>query len=160
MTVPEVRPLLLIMDGHSSHYNPDFIRIAAKEQILIFVFPPSTTHLTQPLDKGCIGPLKTAWNAVCHECYCKNPGRAVSRYDFSALFNETWRRAMTQKNVTGGFKVTGIYPLNRNALKVQDHRRASHFYKRQVWHIYQCIVLMMRRGEAAAIYHWKMSPHS
>ena len=28
---------------------------------------------------------------------------------------------MTQKNVTGGFKVTGIYPFNRNALKVDHH---------------------------------------
>ena len=121
MTVPKVRPLLLIMDGHSSHYNPDFIRIAAKEQILIFVLPPNTTHLTQPLDKGCFGPLKTAWKAVCHEFYCNNPGRVVSRYDFSALFAEAWRRAMTQKNVTGGFKVTGIYPFNRNALKVDHH---------------------------------------
>ena len=89
MSVPKVRPLLLIMDGHSSHYSPDFIRIAAKEQILIFVLPPHTTHLTQPLDKGCFGPLKTAWKAVCHEFFCKNPGRAVTRFDFSALFAET-----------------------------------------------------------------------
>ena len=42
MSVPKVRPLLLIMDGHSSPYSPDFIRIAAKEQILIFVF--SSAH--------------------------------------------------------------------------------------------------------------------
>ena len=89
MSVPKVRPLLLIMDGHSSHYSPDFIRIAAKEQILIFVLPLHTTHLTQPLDKGCFGPLKTAWKAVCHEFFCKNPGRAVTRFDFSALFAET-----------------------------------------------------------------------
>uniref|UniRef100_A0A1X7TY31 DDE-1 domain-containing protein n=1 Tax=Amphimedon queenslandica TaxID=400682 RepID=A0A1X7TY31_AMPQE len=121
MTVPKVRPLLLIMDGHSLHYNPDFIRIAAKEQILIFVLPPNTTHLTQPLDKGCFGPLKSAWKAVCHEFYCKNPGRVVSRYDFSALFAEAWKRAMTQNNVTGGFKVTGIYAFNRNPLKVDCH---------------------------------------
>uniref|UniRef100_A0A1X7SXY1 HTH CENPB-type domain-containing protein n=1 Tax=Amphimedon queenslandica TaxID=400682 RepID=A0A1X7SXY1_AMPQE len=51
-SVPRVRPLLLLMDGHSTHYGPDLIKIAAEEQILIFVLPPNTTHLTQPLDKG------------------------------------------------------------------------------------------------------------
>ena len=123
MSVPKVRPLLLIMDGHSSHYSPDFIQIAAKEQMIIFVLPPHTTHLTQPLDKGCFGPLKTAWKAVCHEFYCKNPDRAVTRFDFSALFAETWRRAMTQRNITGGFRITGIYPFNRSALEVNDGKQ-------------------------------------
>ena len=35
-------------------------------------------------------------------------------FDFSVLFAETWRRAMTQRNFTGGFRITGIYPFNRS----------------------------------------------
>ena len=95
MSVPRARPLLLLMDGHSTHYGPDLIKIAAEEQILIFVLPPNTTHLTQPLDKGCFGPLKTAWKAVCHEFCTNNPGRVVTRY-FSVLFADARRRSMTQ----------------------------------------------------------------
>ena len=34
--VPTARPLLLLMDGHSSHYCPDTIRMAAQEKIIIF----------------------------------------------------------------------------------------------------------------------------
>lgn len=55
---PKARPLLLSLDGHSSHYCPDTIRLAAKEKVVIFTFPPNTTHLTQPLDKGVFRPLK------------------------------------------------------------------------------------------------------
>ena len=55
---PPVRPLLLIMDGHCSHYQPSVVRFAAAEQVVLFYLPPNTTHLTQPLDKGCFGPLK------------------------------------------------------------------------------------------------------
>ena len=40
---PPVRPLLLLMDGHSSHYCPDAIRLAAKEKVILFTFPPNTT---------------------------------------------------------------------------------------------------------------------
>ena len=46
MCVPSVRPILLLMDGHSSHYNPEVIRAAAKEKIILFTLPPNTTHIT------------------------------------------------------------------------------------------------------------------
>ena len=49
---PIVRPLLLLMDGHSSHYSPSTIKTAAKEKVILFTLPPNTTHLTQPLDKA------------------------------------------------------------------------------------------------------------
>ena len=34
-------------------YCPDTIRLAAKHQIILFALPPNTTHISQPLDKGC-----------------------------------------------------------------------------------------------------------
>ena len=113
---PSERPLLLLLDGHSSHYCPDFIRTAAASQVIVFVLPPHTTHLTQPLDKSAFSALKVAWRQVCHEFAVKNPGRVVSRYDFSNLFCETWGNAMTIKTVTSGFRVTGVYPFDRKAI--------------------------------------------
>jgi hypothetical protein len=118
--IPSAHPILLILDGHSSHYCPEFIKLAAKERIIIFVLPPHTSHLSQPLDRGCFSPLKTYWKHVCHKFYtdnahtCKN----ISSYDFVGLFNEAWSSAMTMKNVIVSFKVTGIYPFNRNAIHV------------------------------------------
>ena len=58
---PPMRPLLLLMDGHSCHYQPSVIRSAANEKVILFCLSPHTTHLTQPLDKGCFGPLKMHW---------------------------------------------------------------------------------------------------
>ena len=83
---PTVRPLLLLLDGHSSHYCPDTVRLAAKEKVIIFALPPHTTHFSQPLDKGCFGPLKAHWRAECHHFMSANPGHVVSRYNFSTLF--------------------------------------------------------------------------
>lgn len=51
---PSVRPILLMLDGHSAHYFPDTIQIAAKHQAIIFALPPNTTHISQPLDKGAL----------------------------------------------------------------------------------------------------------
>ena len=115
---PPIRPLLLLMDGHSSHYCPDVITAAAQEKVILFTLPPHTTHLAQPLDVGCFSPLKSCWKQVCHNFYKRNPGRVVSRYDFSHLFSEAWMLAMSQKNIRAGFSATGVYPFNPR--KVQD----------------------------------------
>ena len=63
---PAVRPLLLLMDGHATHYCPETIRQAARHKVVLFTLPPNTTHLSQPLDKGCFAPLKTKWKEECH----------------------------------------------------------------------------------------------
>ena len=112
---PSARPLLLLMDGHSSHYCPDTIKLAAEQQVILFTLPPNTTHLSQPLDKGCFGPLKAKWKCVCHEHCTANPGKVVTRYEFIHLFCKAWMGSMTISNIISGFK-TGIYPVNRHAL--------------------------------------------
>ena len=117
---PSTRPLLLLLDGHSSHYCPDTIRLAAKERVILFTLPPNTTHLSQLLDKGCFGPLKIAWREICHEFMTENPGKTVTRYQFSALLHKAWMRSMTIANITSGFRVTGIYPFNREVFSFLD----------------------------------------
>jgi len=75
---PPVRSLLLLLDGHSSHFQPSFVRRAAEEQVIVFSLSPHTTHLTQPLDKGCFGPLKMFWQQECQSYLSSNPGKVVT----------------------------------------------------------------------------------
>ena len=110
------RPILLLLDGHSSHYCPDTIKLAAQQQVIMFALPPNTTHLTQPLDKGCFGPLKKAWKVVCHDFLTANPGQVVTCYNFSALLRKAWEASMVIPNVLAGFRVTGIFPVDRDVL--------------------------------------------
>ena len=92
--------------------------MAAACKVVLCTLPPHTTHLTQPLDKGCFAPLKTAWREVCQKFNCQNPGRVVGIYEFFRLFSDAWLQSMTMKNIVNGFKVTGVYPLNRYAIKL------------------------------------------
>ena len=125
-SISPVRPMLLLMDGHSSHYNPDMITVAAEEKIILFTLPPNTTHLSQPLDKGPFSPLKTAWKQVCHDFHTKNPGRVVTRYDFSSLFGDAWKRAMTQSNVIAGFRTTGVCPFSPEKIEIEAFSESDH----------------------------------
>ena len=118
---PPARPLLLLLDGHSSHYNPTTINTAAEEGVVVFCLPPHTSHITQPLDKGCFGPLKSYWREECHRYLTKHPGKVVSRFSFNQIFSQAWYRGMTMQNihVIAGFHRTGIHPLNAAAVLPQ-----------------------------------------
>ena len=120
MYAPPVRPLLLLMDGHSTHFTPEFINKAAEEDVIVLCLPPNTTHKSQPLDKGPFSPLKMAWREECHKYMLLNPGKVVSKYSFSIVFGKAWLRGMTPSNIISGFKTTGIYPINRKALLHED----------------------------------------
>ena len=37
---PAVRPLLLLLDGHSTHYQPEVVRLAATNGVIMFALPP------------------------------------------------------------------------------------------------------------------------
>ena len=115
--IPAARPVLLLMDGHSAHYCPEVIRAAAAEKVVLFTLPPHTTHLLQPLDKGCFAPLKAEWRKCCQEFFAKNPGQVISRYDFNDIFREVWMNGMSMQNIISAFKTTGVYPFSRKVIK-------------------------------------------
>ena len=125
--IPAARPVLLLMDGHSAHYCPEVIRAAAAEKVVLFTLPPHTTHLTQPLDKGCFAPLKVEWRKRCQEFFAKNPGRVISRYDFNDIFREVWMHGMSIRNIISAFKTTGVYPFSREVIKKVASTKFSSF---------------------------------
>ena len=47
----------------------------------------------------------------------------LNRFSFSKIFADAWMKSMTMNNITGGFKVTGIYPPNRHALLSEQSYR-------------------------------------
>ena len=111
------RPLLLLLDGHSTHYQLDVIEKARKNNVLVLCLPPHTTHATQPLDCGVFSPLKAQWSATCHDFIQKHPGKAISKFNFNKLFSQAWLKSLIPANLIAGFKTCGIYPFDRNAVK-------------------------------------------
>ena len=110
------RPLLLLLDGHSTHFEPKSLQVAKDNNIVIFCLPPHTTHVCQPIDCSLFKPLKLQWRQECHKFYQKNPGLVISKYDFCGIFWEAWLKAITPSNVISTFKKAGIYPFDRDKI--------------------------------------------
>ena len=101
------RPLLLL-DGHSSHYEPATIRFAKENDVIILCLAPHTTHETQPLDCSLFWPLKIHWREAVHDLYQKNPGKVISKLNFSGIFRQAWLQSITAENICGGFQKAGV----------------------------------------------------
>jgi len=54
----ENKPVLLILDGHTTHTSSELIQWALTNNIHIFVLPAHTSQVLQPLDVAVFGPFK------------------------------------------------------------------------------------------------------
>ena len=116
-------PILLLLDGHSSHFKPDTIHFAKEQNVVVFCLPPHTTHECQPLDCSLFGPLKVHWRHVCHEFHQKNPNGTITKLNFTGLFKQAWLKAISVENIVNGFKKSGVFPFDPtrvSALKKLD----------------------------------------
>ena len=122
---PAGRPILLMLDGHSSHHDSHFIRSAAEKGVIVFMLPPNTTHIAQPLDNTPFKCLEGCWDDECNTHMSENPGKVITIYQFSELFAAVWWKAMTPRNITSGFHATGVFPVNRDAIEIPGVKQRS-----------------------------------
>lgn len=114
--IPPTRLVLLILDGHSTHFTPEAIQESKKQGIEVIALPPHTTHQAQPLDVSFFKSLKSHWSSVCHTYMSENVGHVVTKFQFSALFSKAWYLAVKPETIINGFRKTGVYPLNKDPI--------------------------------------------
>ncbi|XP_051239290.1 uncharacterized protein LOC127353772 [Dicentrarchus labrax] len=50
--------------GHKSHLDPELVRVAKREEVILLCLPPHTSHILQPLDMTFFGPLKADFSGI------------------------------------------------------------------------------------------------
>lgn len=114
------KPVLLILDGHSSHVKSiELINAARENHVILLCFPPHTTHRLQPLDVSLMAPLSAFYEQEVRKWLINHPGRAVTIYQIGHLFRDAYLRAAIPQTAIKGFEKTGIYPFNSDAFP--DH---------------------------------------
>src|SRR5271154_1723554 len=95
---------------HDSHITGDFIAFCIDNNILLMILPPHSSHLTQPLDVGVFGPLKKHMSAEI-EPLMRTGITRVQKVEWLTAFVAAHAKAVSAKNVLGGFRGTGIHPF-------------------------------------------------
>lgn len=108
-------PVLLILDGHTTHtQNLVAIEMAREHHVTLLCLPPHCSHKMQPLDVAFMGPLNTFY-VQCIEKYLRNnPGRVVTIFQMSRIFGESYLKAAVPTTAINGFRKTGIAPFDPN----------------------------------------------
>ena len=102
---------LLIMDGHESHHSTAFELFCKDHNIITLCMPPHSSHILQPLDAGCFGPLKKAYGREI-EGLMRSHITHISKAGFLPAFFAAFRSAMTENNIKGAFRGAGLIPLD------------------------------------------------
>jgi len=106
---------LLILDGHGSHTTEQFENYCKEHAIVTLCMPPHSSHLLQPLDVGCFGPLKVAYGKeVGHVMSCGI--NHITKAEFLPLFRASFYASINAKNAAGGFRGAGIVPYDPDAV--------------------------------------------
>ena len=110
------RPVLMLVDGHSSHVGYSIAMYCKQEGIILQTLPPHTSHASQPLDRGVYSAFKRYLKEG-HEDWIRNhPGQAIKIYDVPIISEPAIKKAFSSNNIIKDFKATGIYPFSRTAI--------------------------------------------
>ncbi|RKK70134.1 hypothetical protein BFJ71_g17692, partial [Fusarium oxysporum] len=102
---------LLILDGHESHHSVEFERYCEANKIITLCMPAHSSHLLQPLDIGCFGPLKKAYGREIEDLIRRSVHH-ISKTEFFPAFAAAFQATMTEKNIRGAFRGAGLVPFD------------------------------------------------
>jgi hypothetical protein len=128
---------LLIVDQASAHVSGRILEYCQQHNVLLYMLPAHTTHLTQPVDVGIFGPMKNyyhqaehelimrrseAWQRMCSTFLTTVEARQplvppkVTLTDIPALIHKALRLSCTKENIYSAFRATGIHPFDDQVL--------------------------------------------
>jgi hypothetical protein len=110
--------ILILYDGHRSHISVDLVEWAKQQNIVLFVLPPHTSHILQPMDIGCFGPLQLKYAQECSK-FARTHHRVVTRYDVCSLACKAYSFALSPLNLQASFNKAGIYPFKNSSSMVE-----------------------------------------
>ena len=104
------RYCLLILDGHSSHATASFDHFCTQRRIIPLYMPPHSSHLLQPLDISCFGPLKHYYGQKIGGMAYNNI-HAIDKREFLSIYTSIHGCAFSKANILSGFAAAGLIPF-------------------------------------------------
>ena len=117
--------VLIIMDNHDSHITIDALNVAKENGIILLTFPPHCSHKLQPLDRTIFGPFKHYYTQAANGYMNNHPGCTISIHNIAELVGKAYPGAFTPRNITAGFKVSGIFPFDSNIFNDEEFAPSS-----------------------------------
>ena len=96
---------------HKSHVSLEFQAYWEEAWIKALCMPPHLSHLLQPPDVGCFGPLKRAYGGEISGME-RILIAYITKMDFLAAFQKAFSKAITPETILGSFRGAGLVTIN------------------------------------------------
>lgn len=110
------KPIILYLDGHSSHLTMPLSDFCSKNGIELVALYPNATHILQPLDVSVFHPLKKSWKETVDKWRLENPSQRMRKENFAPLLKEALDSLNIMEIVKKGFKTCGLWPFSADAV--------------------------------------------
>jgi hypothetical protein len=109
-------PLILLYDGHKSQVSLGLIDWAKELNLILFVLPPHTSHILQPLDVGCFGPFQKIYDNLKAKFMRENSSSSIPKHSVCNLGCKAYMLSLTPTNLCSSFRKCGIYLFDPSAV--------------------------------------------
>ncbi|XP_062551536.1 uncharacterized protein LOC134216729 [Armigeres subalbatus] len=110
------KPVIFIVDGHSSHVNLETSNMCRDMGVILIALYPNVTRIMQPADVSAFKPLKNGWPKAVERFRKDNPLRRVTLPDFAVVLQDCLRHSLTSTSIKNGFRASGLFPWNHSAI--------------------------------------------
>lgn len=111
------KPVILFMDGHSSHLSLHLTTFCIAHGIELIALLPNSSHLLQPMDVAVFHALKTIWRQEVMNFRLKNNGNQMQKHDFPGVLKLALNR-LSPNTISNGFRACGIAPWDPRKIVV------------------------------------------
>lgn len=122
----EENPVLLFLDGHSTHTkNLDVLQKAVDNGVVMVSLPPHTSHRMQPLDLSFMKPLSSYMTGEINKALRGLGGKALSIKKIFPIFGKAFAKAATMESAQNGFRKAGLWPFNPDIFTDADFKSSE-----------------------------------
>lgn len=122
-------PVVLFLDGHSSHISLPLTTFCKEKGIVLVGLLPNSKHVLQPLDVAVFRPVKRTWRDIERDFRVEHNNGKLKRTDFCTEVQKCFDRSLNPETIMSGFKCCGLYPFDEQNInydkllsKVKKHQ--------------------------------------
>ena len=110
-------PVIIYLDGHSSHVTIPLVKFCREKQIELIALFPNATHIMQPLDISFFHPFKEMWRSTIIKYKAEKNISRLKKEPVPAVLFQTLESYVNEKTtIQNGFEAAGLVHFDPEAI--------------------------------------------
>jgi hypothetical protein len=115
--IPDTQPngnqwRLLILDGHGSHVDIEFMILCRQHKIWVIYLPAHASHVLQPLNLASFSVVKSDYRADIRALSALDDAAPIKKERFITSYYHAREKGLSERVIRAGWRATGICPYN------------------------------------------------